>query len=54
MPIYFIFLIVAVLIAIYSDKIDKKVSANGKVKKIIIISCISVVATVSVAIKLIL
>ena len=37
MPIYFIFLIVAVLIAIYSDKIDKKVSANGKVKKIIII-----------------
>lgn len=42
MPIYWIFIMVAVAVALFSDVIDKKVSANGKLKmkkSIIIILC---------------
>lgn len=49
MPVYFIFLIAAIGVAICSDKIDETV--NGKLKKTIIVSCAAVVILVSFVIK---
>ena len=39
MPIYFIFIIVAIVIAIFSEKIDEKINANGKLRRAVVIFC---------------
>ena len=52
MPIYWILIIAAILVAIFSDKIDKKINANGKLKKVIIAVCILLVIAVTVLIKM--
>ena len=51
MPIYFIFLIAAIIVALCSDKIDKKVNGNGKLKKIITAVCVGSVVAFSLIIK---
>ena len=45
MPIYFIFIIVAIVIAIFSEKIDEKINANGKLRRAVTIFCILFVIT---------
>ena len=52
MPIYIIFLIVAIAVALCSDKIDKAVKGNGKLKKVIIVSYVAAVIVTSIIIKL--
>ena len=37
MPIYFIFIILVTIVAIFSEKIDEKINANGKLKRAVII-----------------
>ena len=54
MPIYFWFIIAAIIVAIFSNKIDEKVNANGKLKKVVITFCIGIVIVLSVVIKSIL
>ena len=39
MKIYWIFLIIAIICALCSDRIDRAVNANKKAKKIILILC---------------
>ena len=51
MPIYFIFIILATIVAIFSEKIDKKINANGKLKRAVIIFCILAVILTSILIK---
>lgn len=51
MPIYFIFIILAALVAIFSEKLDEKVKANGKLKRAVIIFCILSVILTSILIK---
>ena len=51
MQIYWIFLIIAIVIAICSDKIDEMVNGNRKLKKWIIALCIGAVIIVSFMIK---
>ena len=43
MPIYFIFILIAIIVAIFSGKIDEKVNADGKLKKVVIVFCIGIV-----------
>ena len=52
MPIYWIFILAAIAIAVSSDQIDQKVNANGKLKKVVISICIAVVILLSFAIKI--
>ena len=49
MPIYFIFISIAVVIAIFSGKIDEKV--NGKLRRAVTIFCILFVILTSILIK---
>ena len=51
MPIYFIFIIVAIVIAIFSEKIDEKINANGKLRRAVTIFCILLVVLTSILIK---
>ena len=51
MPIYFIFIIIAIVIAIFSEKIDEKVNANGKLRRAVTIFCILLVILISILIK---
>ena len=51
MPIYFIFIIVAIVIVIFSGKIDKKINANGKLRRAVTIFCILFVILTSILIK---
>ena len=51
MPIYFIFIIIAIVIAIFSGKIDEKVNANGKLRRVVAIFCILLVILTSILIK---
>ena len=51
MPIYFTFIILATVVAIFSEKIDEKVNANGKLKRAVIIFCILSVVLTSILIK---
>ena len=51
MPIYFIFLIIAIVIAIFSGKIDEKINANGKLRRAVTIFCILFVILTSILIK---
>ena len=52
MPIYFLFIIAAIIFAIFSNKIDEKVNANGKLKKVVITFCIGIVLVLSIAFKI--
>lgn len=51
MPIYFIFMIIAIVIAISSGKIDEKIKANGKLRRAVTIFCILFVILTSILIK---
>ena len=51
MPIYFIFIIIATVIAIFSGKIDEKINANGKLRRSVTIFCILLVVLTSILIK---
>ena len=51
MHIYFIFLIIAIVIAIFSGKIDEKMNANGKLRRAVVIFCILFVVLTSTLIK---
>ena len=51
MPIYFIFIIIAIVIAIFSEKIDEKINANGKLRRAVTICCILFVILTSILIK---
>ena len=51
MPIYFIFMIIAIVIAISSGKIDEKINANGKLRRAVTIFCILFVILTSILIK---
>lgn len=52
MPIYWIFIILAIIVTINSDMIDKKVNANGKLRLALILSCVFFVAILSFIIKI--
>ena len=52
MPIYWIFIIIAVVVAINAEKIDKLVMGTGKGKQIVIASCIAAVAILTIIIKM--
>ena len=52
MPIYWIFIIMAVIVAINAEKISKLVIRTGKGKQIMIISCIAAVAILTIIIKM--
>ena len=52
MPIYWIFVIVAVIVAINAEKISKLVMRSGKGKQIVIASCIAAVAILTIIIKM--
>ena len=51
MPIYFIFMIIAIVIAISSGKIDEKINVNGKLRRAVTIFCILFVILTSILIK---
>ena len=51
MPIYFIFIIIAIVIAIFSGKIDEKVNANGKLRRAVTTFCILFVILTSILIQ---
>ena len=51
MPIYFIFISIAVVIAIFSEKIDEKVNANGELRRAVTIFCIIIAILTSILIK---
>ena len=51
MPIYFIFIIIAIVIAIFSGKIDEIVNVNGKLRRAVTILCILLVILTSILIK---
>ena len=52
MPIYWIFIIIAVVVAINAEKIGKLVMGTGKGKQIVIASCIAAVAILTIIIKM--
>ena len=52
MPIYWIFIIVAVIVAINAEKISKLVMGTGKGKQIVIASCVAAVAILTIIIKM--
>ena len=51
MPIYWIFIIMAVIVAINAEKISKLIMGTGKGKHIVIASCIAAVAILTIIIK---
>ena len=51
MPIYWIFIILAVIVAINAERISKLVMGTGKGKQIVIASCIAAVAILTIIIK---
>ena len=51
MPIYFIFMIIAIVIAISSGKIDEKINANGNLRRAVTIFSILFVILTSILIK---
>ena len=52
MPIYWIFIILAVIAAVNAERISKLVMGNGKGKQIVIASCIAAVAILTIIIKM--
>lgn len=52
MPIYWIFIIVAIIVAINAEKISKLVMGTGKGKQIVIASSIAAVAILTIIIKM--
>ena len=52
MQVYWIFVIVAVVVAINAEKISKLVMGTGKGKQIVIASCIATVAILTIIIKM--
>ena len=52
MPIYWIFIIMAVIVAINAEKISKLVMGTGKGKQIVIASCVAAVAILTIIIKM--
>ena len=52
MPIYWIFIIMAVIVSINAEKISKLVMRTGKGKQIVIASCIAAVAILTIIIKM--
>ena len=52
MPIYWIFIIVAVIVAINAEKICRLVMGTGKGKQIVIASCVAAVAILTIIIKM--
>ena len=52
MPIYWIFIIVAVIVAINAEKISKLVMGTGKGKQLVIASCVAAVAILTIIIKM--
>lgn len=52
MPIYWIFIIVAVIVAINAENISKLVMGTGKGKQIVIASCVAAVAILTIIIKM--
>lgn len=52
MPICWIFIIVAVIVAINAEKISKLVMGTGKGKQIVIASCVAAVAILTIIIKM--
>ena len=51
MPIYWIFIILAVIVAINAERISKLIMGTGKGKQIVIASCIAAVAILTIIIK---
>lgn len=52
MPIYWIFIIVAVIVAINAEKVSKLVMEIGKGKQIVIASCVAAVTILTIIIKI--
>lgn len=52
MPIYWIFIIMAVIVAINAEKISELVMGTSKGKQIVIASCIAAVAILTIIIKM--
>lgn len=52
MPIYWIFIIVAVVVAVNAEKISKMVIETGKGTQIVIASCIAAVTLLTIIIKI--
>ena len=51
MPIYWIFIILAITVTINAERISKLIMGTGKGKQIVIASCIAAVALLTIIIK---
>ena len=51
MPIYWIFIILAIIVAINAERISKLIMGTGRGKQIVIASCIAAVAILIIIIK---
>ncbi|MBQ4347091.1 MAG: hypothetical protein IJC39_01420 [Firmicutes bacterium] len=51
MPLYWIFIALAITVAVFSGEIDKRANAKGKLKKTVIIVCVVMVVLISLLIK---
>lgn len=51
MPLYWIFLLLAIAVSLCAGVIDRKVNANGKLKKAVIAVCILLALGVTLLIK---
>ena len=52
MPIYWIFIILAIIVAINAERISKLIMGTGKGKQIVIASCMAAVAILTIIIKM--
>ena len=52
MPIYWIFILLAIIVAINAERISKLVMGTGRGKQIVIASCIAAVAILTITIKI--
>jgi len=52
MPIYWIFIIAAVVVAINAEKISSLVMRTGRGKQIVIASCVAAVTILTIIIKI--
>ena len=52
LPIYWIFIILAIIVAINAERISKLIMGTGKGKQIVIASCIAAVAILTIIIKM--
>ncbi|MBR5468060.1 MAG: protein CrcB-like protein [Firmicutes bacterium] len=51
MPLYWWFIIIAIIVALNAEKIDNCINANGKLKKIIVVFFVFMVVTIAIMIK---